>query len=447
MTTNDPRSTDVGALLTAWFEVDAPTREPDGLVDAALARTARTRPLPAWRLPERWIPMQLTMRRSALSNAVPILVVLALLVAIAVGLMLIGVGRPNPSLPLPDGLAANGRLVYVAGGNLVSATDSGIDVRPLIDSDRVVGEPVWSHDGTKFAFKAYTDPMSTRQASVMVANADGSHQVTIAADVWDGSVPSWSRDDRDLLFAYSTDGTDLSERLYVAPSDGSSLPARLAHDPGFAVGASYSPDGTLIAFETGTFDGGQALWLARTDGSEARKLTTGAYYDIGGAERGSLGFAWKPDGTAILFAAGNDQAHDLYVIGIAAGSQDRPIAASPLHEFGATYAPDGRYISFLVAPRDQLATLMITDDVGSDAHPAIAGNTQTFAWHSPRWSPDARFVTATTDAPGADFETEVWIIDVASQAIHARIAIPAFAAAVEGGPGRSDVVGFQRLAP
>ncbi len=63
MTTNDPRSTDVGALLTAWFEVDAPKREPDGLVDAALERTARTRPLPAWRLPERWIPMQLAMRR------------------------------------------------------------------------------------------------------------------------------------------------------------------------------------------------------------------------------------------------------------------------------------------------------------------------------------------------------------------------------------------------
>ena len=111
MTTNDPRSTDVGALLTAWFEVDAPTREPDGLVDAALARTARTRPQPAWRLPERWIPMQLTMRRATLANAVPILVVLALLIAIAIGLLLAGVGRPGPSLPLPDGLAANGRLV------------------------------------------------------------------------------------------------------------------------------------------------------------------------------------------------------------------------------------------------------------------------------------------------------------------------------------------------
>ena len=447
MTTNDPRSTEVGALLTAWFDVDAPTREPDGLVDAALARTARTRPLPAWRLPERWIPMQLTMRRTSLGNAVPILAVLVLLVALAIGLLLAGVGQPAPSLPLPDGLAANGRLVYVAGGNLLSANDSGLDVRPLIDSDRVVGEPVWSHDGTRFAFKAYTDPASSRQASVMVANADGGQQVTIAADVWDASAPSWSRDDRNLLFAYSPDGTDLSERLYVAPADGSAPPARLTQDPGFAVGASYSPDGTLIAYETGTFEGGQALWLARSDGSDARRLTSGRYYDIGGVEYGSLGFNWKPDGSAILFAAGEDQAHDIYIIDIAQGSEDRAIATSPLNEFGATYAPDGRAISYLVAPRDQLATLMIAGGDGSGAHPPIDGSTQTYAWRAPRWSPDARFVTATTDAPGASFQGEVWIIDVASRTIHATIAIPPFAAAISGGPGGIDVVGFQRVAP
>ena len=184
--------------------------------------------------------MQLAMRRPTLGNAVPILVVLALLVALAVGLLLIGsVGRS--SLPLPDGLAGNGRLAYVAGGEPLQRQRQWVDVQPLIDSDRVLGEPVWSHDGTRFAFKAYTDPASIGQASVMVADADGSHQVTIAADVWDASLPSWSRDDRHLLLAYSTDGTDLSERLHVAPSDGSTPPARLAHDPGFASARATRP--------------------------------------------------------------------------------------------------------------------------------------------------------------------------------------------------------------
>jgi Tol biopolymer transport system component len=446
MTPSDPRSTDVGTLLTAWFEADAPSREPDGLVDAALARTTRVRPLPVWRLPERWIPMQLAMRRSTVANAVPILVVLALLVTLAVGLLLIGAGRPRP-LPLPDGLAGNGRLVYVGAGNLLSSDPTGGDVRTLVDSDRVVGEPIWSHDGTRFAYKAYTDAASNRQASIIVADADGTHQVTIAADVWDASTPSWSRDDRHVLLAYSTTGADLSERLYVAPTDGSTPPARLAKDPGFAVGASYSPDGTLIAWETGTIDGGQSLWLARPDGSDARQLTTGRYYDIGGIERGSLGFMWKPDGTAILFAAGDDQALDLYVIGIGAGSQDSPVAASPLNEYGATYAPDGRSISYLAAPRYELATLTVANSDGSDTHPAVDGSSQKFQLFTPRWSPDAMFVIATTGAPDPDFHNEIWIIDVASRKVHAKIAAPAFAEVGEQGPGGSDVVGFQRVAP
>jgi Tol biopolymer transport system component len=446
MTTNEPRSTDVGALLTAWFQVDAPTREPDGLVDAALARTIRVRPLPAWRLPERWLPLQLAMRRPTVPSAVPILVLIALLVALAVGLLLIGVGRP-PALPLPDGLAGNGRLVFVGAGNLLSSNPAGGDIRTLVDSDRVVGEPVWSHDGTRFAFKAYTDPASNRQSSIIVANADGSNQVTIATDVWDASLPSWSRDDRQVLLAYSTSGEDLSERLYVAPSDGSTPPARLAQDPGFAVGASFSPDGTLIAWETGTLEGAQSLWVARPDGSDARQLTTGRYYDIGGLERGSLGFVWKPDGTAILFAAGDDQAHDLYVIGIGAGSQDSLVAASPLNEFGATFAPDGRSISYLAAPPYQLSTLMVANSDGSDTHPAVDGSSQKFQLFTPRWSPDATFVIATTASPDADFQSEVWIIDVASRTIHAKIATPPFAGAGDGRPGSSDVVGFQRVAP
>jgi Tol biopolymer transport system component len=443
MTTNEPRSTEVGALLTAWFEVDAPTREPDGLVDAALARTTRVRPLPTWRLPERWIPMQLAIRRPTVPNAVPILVILALLTALAVGLLLIGVGRER-ALPLPDGLAGNGRLVYAAAGNLLSSDPAGGDVRTLVDSDRIVGEPFWSHDGTRFAYKAYTDPASYRQASVIVANADGTHQVTIATDVWDASPPSWSRDDRSVLLAYSTTGADLAERLYVAPSDGSTPPARLAMDPGFAVGASYSPDGTLVAWETGTFEGGQALWLAKPDGSDARRLTTGNYHDIGNFEHGGLGFAWSPDGTSVLFAAGDDQAQDLYTIGVDGKAPERRITTSPLNDYGATYAPDGRHIAYLVSPPFDFGTLMIADPDGLNAHPALEGSSQAFKWFTPRWSPDARFIAA---SPGPPFQSEVWIIDVGSRTIAASIPVPQLTSAGNDSPGGSDTVGFQRVAP
>ena len=90
---------------------------------------------------------------------------------------------------------------------------------------------------------------------------------------------------------------------------------------------------------------------------------------------------------------------------------------------------------------------MIAGGDGSDAHPAINGSTQTYVWRAPRWSPDARFVTATTGTPTAVPQWEVWIIDVASRTLHAKIALPAFVPAVEEGPGGTDVVGFQRVAP
>jgi Tol biopolymer transport system component len=282
----------------------------------------------------------------------------------------------------------------------------------------------------------------------MVADADGSHQVTIVADVWAGvALPSWSRDDRTLLLAYSLDGTDLSERLYTAPSDGSAPPARLANDPGFAVGASYSPDGTLIAFETGTVDGGQALWIAGTDGSGARRLTTGHYYDIGNFEHSGLGFAWSPDGTSVLFAAGDDQAQDLYVVGIDRNAPERRITTSPLNDYGATYSPDGRHIAWLVSAPFDFGTLMIAGGDGSNAHPALEGSTQTFQWFTPRWSPDARFIAATTGSTNPSFKSEVWIIDVASRTLGAAIAFPEMATVSEESPGSSDTVGFQRVAP
>ena len=43
--------------LAAWLTADAPTSEPEHLLGEVLARTARTRRRPAWRIPERWIPM------------------------------------------------------------------------------------------------------------------------------------------------------------------------------------------------------------------------------------------------------------------------------------------------------------------------------------------------------------------------------------------------------
>ena len=75
---------------------------------------------------------------------------------------------------------------------------------------------------------------------------------------------------------------------------------------------------------------------------------------------------------------------------------------------------------------------------------AVEGSSQVFAWPAPRWSPDARFITATTE-PDVDSQAEVWLIDVASRSIHATV--PILSPPEASGPLGGEVVGFQRVAP
>ena len=74
--------------LVQWLETTAITPRPD-YVDDLLARTARSRQRSAWRLPERWLPMDLTARAPTITGRqVPLRLIglVALLVlALAVG--------------------------------------------------------------------------------------------------------------------------------------------------------------------------------------------------------------------------------------------------------------------------------------------------------------------------------------------------------------------------
>ena len=66
-------------LMSTWLDERAhgPAAEP--VLDAALSRTGRARPLPGWLLPERWIPTPLTTRLHPVPRLAPILLILGLL--------------------------------------------------------------------------------------------------------------------------------------------------------------------------------------------------------------------------------------------------------------------------------------------------------------------------------------------------------------------------------
>jgi len=74
---------DLDLILAAWFDGDAHVRAPEALFGSVIERTSRVRPLPTWRLSERWLPVDVAIRLpQARQRLVPILVVLALAVAL-----------------------------------------------------------------------------------------------------------------------------------------------------------------------------------------------------------------------------------------------------------------------------------------------------------------------------------------------------------------------------
>src|SRR4029079_8828494 len=75
---------DFARHLAAWLTADAPTSEPEHLLGEVLARTARTRRRPAWRIPERWISMSAITSRVTTPPRVPwrTIALAALLVAL-----------------------------------------------------------------------------------------------------------------------------------------------------------------------------------------------------------------------------------------------------------------------------------------------------------------------------------------------------------------------------
>src|SRR5262245_48957726 len=113
---------DLDRHVAAWLTADAPTSPPEHLLGEVLARTARTGRRPAWRIPERWIPMSAITTRIATPPGVPwrTIAVAAVLLALLAGAVLVA-GSLRQRVPPPFGPAANGALHYSVEGDLMVA--------------------------------------------------------------------------------------------------------------------------------------------------------------------------------------------------------------------------------------------------------------------------------------------------------------------------------------
>jgi hypothetical protein len=251
---------DFDRTLSAWLTAQAPVREPEHLLDHVLARTARTRRRPAWRIPERWTFM------TALTQAIPRspvpwrtvgLVALLILGLVVAGLLAIGAQQRR--LPPPFGVAGNGNLIYALDGQIVARSGPSGPVVPVFGrhwSGELVDEWVANADGTgqrkldvPFPGISWVDwsPTSDElfvanengQTAMAIVPADGSRSTTL-----DFRMPTMVPIHRpghpdQILFRGKDTAGDWG--LFLVGRDGRS-PKRLDVDPGFRNDPSYSDD-------------------------------------------------------------------------------------------------------------------------------------------------------------------------------------------------------------
>jgi Tol biopolymer transport system component len=379
---------DFDLLLAAWFESDAHVAEPETLFHGVIGKTSSMRPLAPWRLPERWIPMDLAMRvPRPRTRLAPILFALLLAVILAVGAVIVG-SRQETRLPPPFGVAANGQIAFVVDGHLTLADPDGTDLVVVRTDTPRQRAPQFSNDGTKIVYSNATGPVVESElygpmdvSDIVVADADGSHPVVVANDVLAGN-PLWSPDGRWITY------TDSERHVFVTPSDGSAAPTDLGDFDGKGAWTpAFSPDSEKLAVSVGE----GTLWIVGRDGSDPKQVSR-TYPEVGG--KGSSA-SWSPDGTKLLFRAGEPGEHgNLYVVGLD-GAPEVQIAADA--ELGV-WSPDGTQIAWIQNGGLGFGPRLVVGSVDPAKGARILEGF--YGSYVPAWSPDQTRIAILDDRPG-----------------------------------------------
>ncbi len=193
----------------------------------------------------------------------------------------------------------NGRIAFVNvsgnGSDVFTMNPDGSDVRQLTffgSSGGVVCCASWSPDGGEVVFAAEPEGISTAQ--IWIVNTDGSnlHQLLNDPSGFDQD-PSFSPSGSQIVFTRCVNNCT----IYRMQANGTGLTALIPFDPNPDVNefqAAYSPDGTVIAFDSFTRGGViAAIYLMNANGSNIRQLTPAAIEAIQPD--------WSPDGTKVAF--------------------------------------------------------------------------------------------------------------------------------------------------
>ena len=284
----------------------------------------------------------------------------------------------------------------------------------------------WSPDEQFFA---YVDAIvyTAEVTRIWVVPSAGGKPMPVTDGLTNAWSPTWSVDGRKLFFVSNRGGTmDLWQQQIGdgGEPEGEAVPVTA----GLGIRtASFSPDGTLLAYSRGqrvsnvwripilrdrlatwvdaeqlTFDnafiehpalspdgeklalssdraGNKDLWLLPSDGGEMRQVTTDPTPDWGPS--------WSPDGEKLAFYAYRSGSRDIWVMP-SRGGPARQLTSHPAADVLPQWSVDGEEIAF-VSRRSGNRDIWIVAAEGGEAR-QVTVDPASDTW--PSWSPDGRWL-------------------------------------------------------
>jgi Tol biopolymer transport system component len=204
--------------------------------------------------------------------------------------------------------------------------------------------PRWSPDGSHILFTRFN--LSTGMGRIWIMKADGAAQRQLASDApgYRDYQPRYTPDGRHIVFSRCAP-SDGPCAIWIMGSDGTGrrlvIPSLTAPTETSDFDPAVAPDGRHVTFTRYGFNGIiSQVWVADISGRHAHPLTA-PQLEAGGA-------TWSPDGTHIAFTSNSSRAQSGIYVMRANGTGVTRLALTtwPTNNFGPAYAPGGSQIAF-----------------------------------------------------------------------------------------------------
>jgi TolB protein len=186
---------------------------------------------------------------------------------------------------------------------------------------------------TRIAFASDRDSTDDRQSKELyIVDYDGFNPRRVTVNRSLNILPSWSPDGQSLAYVSYRQGTPL---VYLARIfEGRSEPNITGEREGSqAFAPAFSPDGQKIAFASNR-GGNMDIWVANTDGSDARRLTQ--------TQASDTAPCWSPTGQEIAFTSDRTGTPQLWVMS-AEGLNVRRLTTVGSWNDGCAWSPARQY--------------------------------------------------------------------------------------------------------